>query len=233
MSEEMLPTAPPPPPPPLPPPPSSSPASQFSPAPAAGAKGVRKSHLGLIAGGAVVLFLALRMFSGGSSSPGSAPDVSAPAVAASAPAATDNSAPAAPASGPISTDNIFADPNGAPAAQDSAPAAPNNTPVAAPYSPPVATASSGNPLIGSWTLVDTDKDYCGTHESFSKDSMNEVKGGAATTYKAIYLIKPGYVDVTRDGDMLHYGQWDETGTDEITLRINSIYVVASCKYHRD
>jgi hypothetical protein len=94
-------------------------------------------------------------------------------------------------------------------------------------------ASSDNPLIGSWTLVDTDKDYCGTHEQFKTDSMSEVKAGATTAYSAIYLIKPGYVDVAVNGDLAHYGQWDETAPDEITYRINSLYVVASCKYHRD
>jgi hypothetical protein len=158
MSDGTLPPAPPPPPvypSPLP--------------PQAGAKGVRKSHLGLILAGAVVVFLIFRMMSGSSSSSST----------------------------------------GAPA------------------------ASSDNPIIGSWTLLDTDKDYCGTHEEFKTDSMSEVKAGATTTYSAIYLIKPGYVDVAENGDLSHYGQWDETGPDEITFRINSLYVVASCKYHRD
>jgi len=95
-----------------------------------------------------------------------------------------------------------------------------------------APGSSDNPLIGSWTLADTDKSYCGTHEQFKSDSTVEVKAGVTTTYPAIYLIKPGYVDVS-EGNMANYGQWDETGPDEITLRINSLYVVASCKYHRD
>jgi hypothetical protein len=152
--------------PPVPPPPPASPDPL---PPQAGAKGVRKSHLGLILGGAVVVFLIFRMMSGSSSSSST----------------------------------------GAPA------------------------ASSDNPIIGSWTLLDTDKDYCGTHEEFKTDSMSEVKAGATTTYSAIYLIKPGYVDVAENGDLSHYGQWDETGPDEITLRINSLYVVASCKYRRD
>ena len=134
--------------------------------PQAAPTGVRKSHLGLILGGAFVLFLIFRMMSGSSSSSGA------------------------------------------------------------------SAASSDNPLIGSWTLVDTDKDYCGTHEVFKTDSTSEVKAGVTTTYPAIYLIKPGYVDVS-EGSAANYGQWDETGTDEITLRINSLYVVASCKYHRD
>ena len=96
-----------------------------------------------------------------------------------------------------------------------------------------AQTSSANPLIGSWTLADTDKDYCATHEVFKKDSAIEVKSGKTTSYTVIYLIKPNYVDVALNGDMIHYKQWDETAPDEITYRINSRYVVASCKYHRD
>ena len=152
----------------LPPAPPTPPTSPDPLPPQAGAKGVRKSHVGLILGVALALFLVIRMFSGSSSSSST----------------------------------------GAPA------------------------ASSDNPIIGSWTLADTDKTYCGTHEEFKADSTVEVKDGATTTYPAIYLIKPGYVDVS-EGNMANYGQWDETGPDEITLRINSLYVVASCKYHRD
>jgi hypothetical protein len=103
---------------------------------------------------------------------------------------------------------------------------------AADGSAPAAAASSGNPLIGNWTLVDTDKTYCGTHEEFKKDSTIEVKAGTTTTYPAVYLIKQGYVDVAT-GNVTNYDQWDETGPDEITYRINSLYVVASCAYHRD
>jgi hypothetical protein len=147
--------------PPAPPAPAASPEPL---PPQAGAAGVRKSHLGLILGGAFVLFLLFRMMSGSSSS---------------------STAP-----------------------------------------------SSDNPVIGSWTLVDTDKSYCGTHEKFMKDSTEEVKAGVTTTYPAIYLVKPGYVDVS-EGSVANYEQWDETGPNEITLRINSLYVVASCKYQRD
>jgi hypothetical protein len=109
---------------------------------------------------------------------------------------------------------------------DPSTAAAADSPAAAP------TAPSGNPLIGNWTLVDTDKTYCGTHEEFKANSTIEVKAGVTTTYPAIYLIKQGYVDVAT-GNVTNYDQWDETGPDEITLRINSLYVVASCAYHRD
>lgn len=154
MSDGTLPAAPPPP-----------PASPHSFPPPTGTTGLGKSHLGLILGGAVLLFLVLRMFSGSSSSSGTA-------------------------------------------------------------------ASSDNPLIGSWTLADTDKDYCGTHEDFKTDSATEVKAGVTTTYPAIYLVKPGYVNVS-EGNVANYEQWDETGPDEVTFRLNSLYVVASCKYRRD
>jgi hypothetical protein len=99
--------------------------------------------------------------------------------------------------------------------------------------PAAAQTSGGNPLIGNWTLADTDKNYCATHEEFRKDSVIEVKSGKTTSYRALYLIKPNYVDVAVNGDLAHYGQWDETAPDEITYRINSLYVVASCRYHRD
>jgi len=95
-----------------------------------------------------------------------------------------------------------------------------------------SSGSSDNPLIGNWTLADTDKGYCGTHEQFKSDSAIEVKAGVTTTYPAIYLVKPGYVDVS-EGNVANYEQWDETGPDEVTFRLNSLYVVASCKYHRD
>ena len=153
----------------LPPAPPAQPASPDPLPPQAGTKGVRKSHLGLILGAALALFLVIHMFSGSGSSSST----------------------------------------GAPA------------------------ASSDNPLIGSWTLADTDKNYCGTHEEFKADSTSEVKAGVTTNYAATYLIKPGYVDVAENGDLANYGQWDETGPNEITLRINSLYVVASCKYQRD
>ena len=94
--------------------------------------------------------------------------------------------------------------------------------------------SSDNPLIGSWSLEATeDKSYCGTNEVFKTDSMSEVKNGVTTSYATTYLIKPNYVDVALNGDLAHYGEWDETAPDEITFRINSLYVAASCKYHRD
>jgi len=99
--------------------------------------------------------------------------------------------------------------------------------------PAAAQTSGGNPLIGNWTLADTDKNYCATHEEFRKDSVIEVKSGKTTSYRAIYLIKPNYVNVAVNGDLAHYGQWDETARDEITFRVNSLYVVASCRYHRD
>jgi hypothetical protein len=172
MSDEMLPPAPPAP---LPPTPA--------------AKGIRKHHLGMILGGAFVIFLIMRMMSGSSSA--------------------------------STTATTSADPSTTAAADSSAAA-----PAAAP------TAPSGNPLIGNWTLIDTDKTYCGTHEEFKADSTVEVKAGVTTTYPAIYLIKQGYVDVAT-GNVTNYDQWDETGPDEITLRINSLYVVASCAYHRD
>ena len=99
--------------------------------------------------------------------------------------------------------------------------------------PAAVQTSGGNPLIGNWTLADTDKNYCATHEEFRKDSVIEVKSGKTTSYRAIYLIKPNYVDVAVNGDLAHYGQWDETAPDEITFRINNLYVVASCRYRRD
>jgi hypothetical protein len=212
----------------LPPAPSPPPAAPSSLPPKAG-----KSHLGLILGGVVVLFLVFRMFSGSSSSSSPAPDGGAPAATdGSAPVATAASVPAATGGNtPISTDDIFALPGTDGSAPATATAA--SVPVAPARSAPVATASSDNPLIGSWALVDTDKNYCATHEVFKKDSMIEVKDGATNTLTALYLMKPGYVDVTEDGDMIHYHQFDETAADEITLRINSLYVVASCKYHRD
>ena len=95
-----------------------------------------------------------------------------------------------------------------------------------------AASSPDNPLIGNWTLADTDKNYCATHEEFRKDSVIEVKSGKKASYTAIYLIKPNYVDVAMNGDMLHYQEWDETAPDEVTFRINSLYVAASCRYHR-
>lgn len=94
-----------------------------------------------------------------------------------------------------------------------------------------APSASGNPILGQWTLVDTDKAaYCQTSQEFTADSGTRVFGGKTSTGHLIYNVQPKFVDVSYGGPNIE--QWDVNGPDDLTLELTSPYSVTSCRYHR-
>ena len=159
------------------------------------AKAPRKSHLALIAGVLVVLFVLYLMgaFGHGSKS----------RIAASAPSAADTAAAASPMT---------------PAAAAS--------PMA-----PAAAMTGGNPILGRWTLVDTNMAaYCQSSQEFTADSSTTVKGGQTSTGRPSYLVGATAVTVSYGGPNAE--EWDVNGPDDLTLRLNNPYGQANCRYHR-
>jgi len=93
------------------------------------------------------------------------------------------------------------------------------------------SAASANPILGRWTLLDTDEAaYCQSQQEFTPDSGTSVKGGATSTGHPIYNVKPTVVDVSYGGP--NFEEWDVDGPDDLTLKLISPYSVTSCRYHR-
>ena len=113
----------------------------------------------------------------------------------------------------------------APAASADASGAAAAAPTAAP------TAAVANPILGQWTLVDTDKAaYCQSSQEFTADSGTSVRDGKTSTGHLIYDVKPTFVYVSYGGPNTE--QWDVNGPDDLTLDLVSPYSVTSCRYHR-
>ena len=114
---------------------------------------------------------------------------------------------------------------GAPVANADASAPPAAAPAAA------ASAAGANPILGQWTLVDTDKAaYCQSSQAFTPDSGTSVLAGKTSTGRPIYDVKPTFVYVSYGGPNTE--QWDVNGPDDLTLELVSPYSVTSCRYHR-
>jgi len=100
--------------------------------------------------------------------------------------------------------------------------------------PPAAAAPSAagaNPILGRWTLVDTDKAaYCQSSQEFTADTGTSVLAGKTSTGHLIYDVKPTLVYVSYGGPNTE--QWDVNGPDDLTLEQVSPYSVNSCRYHR-
>jgi hypothetical protein len=157
-------------------------------APPPDGKAPRKSHLGLIVGGAAILFV-LYLISGSGHG------------------------------GSKSSVGVSGAPESASADAGSAPVA-----VAAP------TAAGANPILGRWTLLDTDATYCQSFQEFSAGGSTTVRAGVTSTGHPIYNMQPKFVDVSYGGP--NFEQWDVNGPDDLTLELISPYSVTSCRYHR-
>ncbi len=77
---------------------------------------------------------------------------------------------------------------------------------AAPAAAP--TAAEARPILGQWTLVDTDKAaYCPqSSQTFTADSGTSVRDGKTSTGHLIYDVKPTFVYVSYGGPNTE--QWD-------------------------
>jgi hypothetical protein len=102
---------------------------------------------------------------------------------------------------------------------------------------PAAKPAGGNPILGRWTLVDTNMaTVCRAERVFqtyqAATSRHEVP--------AIYVVQPTYVEVSYGGPNTE--EWELHGPNDITLRMTSPYSVgygnvgaqaqANCRYHR-
>jgi hypothetical protein len=104
---------------------------------------------------------------------------------------------------------------------------------AAPEAPAAAaaTAVGVNPILGQWTLVDTDQAAnCQSSQEFTADSSTQVRGGETSTARPIYNVKPNVVDVSYGGP--NFEEWDVNGPDDLTLQLINPYGLLSCRYHR-
>jgi hypothetical protein len=102
---------------------------------------------------------------------------------------------------------------------------------------PAAKPAGENPILGTWTLVDTNMAaVCRPERVFEtyKDAT------AKHEVPAIYVVKPTYVEVGYGGPNME--EWELHGPDDITLRMISPSSVgyssvgaeaqANCRYHR-
>lgn len=102
---------------------------------------------------------------------------------------------------------------------------------------PAAKPAGGNPILGTWTLVDTDMAaVCRTERVF--ETYEDAK--AQHEVPAIYVVQPTYVEVGYGGPNME--EWELHGPDDITLRMISPRSVgysevgantqSNCRYHR-
>jgi hypothetical protein len=121
-------------------------------------------------------------------------------------------------------------------ASAAAPAAGAPTPAASADAPPAASpadSASGNPLIGSWTLVSADNaPVCADSIQFTDTTYTTVSQGVTTSNPVLYHAYPGYVTVFVNGDLAHYLQYDLTSADVITNVTSNQYAVNNCPYKR-
>jgi len=100
-----------------------------------------------------------------------------------------------------------------------------------------ARPAGGNPLFGTWTLVDTNMAaYCKAEREFMSYEDAKARGERP----AIYVVQPTYVAVGYGGP--NSEEWDLNGPDDVTLRLNSPATVGysaveaqaqtNCRYHR-
>lgn len=122
-----------------------------------------------------------------------------------------------------------AKPSDASAAAPVASADAGGTAAAAPAAAP--SGAGANPILGQWTLVDTDKAAsCQSSQTFTADTGTSVLAGKTSTGHLIYDVKPTSVYVSYGGPVTE--QWDVNGPDDLTLEQVSPYSVNSCRYHR-
>jgi hypothetical protein len=110
-------------------------------------------------------------------------------------------------------------------------------PAPAPAAVPAAKPAGGNPILGTWTLVDTDMAaYCKPERSF----VTYQEATANHEVPAIYVVQPTYVEVSYGGSNIE--EWELHGPDDVTLRMASPSSVGysdvgaqaqtNCRYHR-
>ncbi len=93
------------------------------------------------------------------------------------------------------------------------------------------SAAGANPILGQWTLVDTDQAaYCQSSQTFNADTGTSVLAGKTSTGHVIYDVKPTFVYVSYGGPNTE--TWNVNGPDDLTLQLVSPYSVTSCRYHR-
>jgi hypothetical protein len=106
-----------------------------------------------------------------------------------------------------------------------------SAPAAAAAAAAAPVAAAAHPILGQWTLLDTDEAaYCQSQQAFTPDSSTSVKDGKTSTGHPIYNVQAKFVDVSYGGP--NFEQWDVNGPDDLTLELISPYSVTSCRYHR-
>lgn len=109
---------------------------------------------------------------------------------------------------------------------------------------PAARPAGGNPILGTWTLLDTNTAaHCDTERVFETYEDATAKHHQV----AIYVVQPTYVEVGYGGQNIE--EWELHGPDDVTLRMTSPNSVgysspgsdsstvqaqaqANCRYHR-
>ena len=97
-------------------------------------------------------------------------------------------------------------------------------------------SAGGNPLLGSWSLVNPDDAaYCPSTQEFTPDTSTTTQNGQTRQMKPIYDIKAGGQQVVVGYGASYIGDWTVNGPDDLTLgQVGPPpYGVPSfCKYHR-
>jgi hypothetical protein len=117
------------------------------------------------------------------------------------------------------------------------PSATNASGAASGTDAPAARPAGGNPMFGTWTLLDANMAaYCKAEREFK--SYADAK--ANNEVPAIYVVQPTYVEVSYGGPNSEV--WDLHGPDDVTLRMSSPTSVGysevgaeaqtNCRYHR-
>jgi hypothetical protein len=108
------------------------------------------------------------------------------------------------------------------------------TPDAATPAVAAPDAASGNPLIGSWTLMSPgDPATCPEKVQFAETTDMSVQNGVTQNNNVLYHAYPGYVTVFANGDLAHYQQFNLTSADVITNVTGNQYAMMNCPYKRD